>query len=152
MSDLARIDSSMVGRFNDLIKDVIDDYQLTPPTDKSNSKIDDWLTREQGLITFQVADKAKRYFTKLSDTTKKILIEQQYITDDLAAGEKDLVAFGYGFDLELEVRAVVNVLDKTKLLVELRKLGVDQEIIDKAINNSMKTSTPKKYYKFVDKV
>ena len=147
-----QIDRRLNTLFDGVLVNMVEDFDLVPPVGTNNEKIDRWFTREEALIHFYVAQKGKEYWKKLSTDTKALLLEQQYITDDLEPGETDIVAEGYNFDIECRVNTPITKVDNTKLLVELRKLGVTLKVIKTAMDNAVKEQAPAKYYTFMEKV
>jgi len=119
---------------------------LPVPKGLSNKEANDLF--EDRLVTskFVLATKGKAFFTKASKVINESLLKA---VTDVEAGTSTVIGGADGVEILLEVKNPAKRIDNTKFQSELRKAGVSEEVVAKALEAATTYNAPAKSLKIV---
>lgn len=126
------------GELEDVVKN------LKAPDGLSNEETKEWFDDQELIYNFMVAETGKKYYTKLADNLKKT-IQEEYNCEVNPGSNKNVIE-GALFNVNLKVSNPSVRLDADKFEFNLRTLGVDPYVIEKAKAGALKESAPAKTY------
>jgi hypothetical protein len=97
-----------------------------------------------------VAQEGQKFFEEMKKSTlEQINSDFSTVIKNIEPGTTGVVGMGSLYMLMLQVKNAASRLDTTKFITELRKLGVEQELIEEARENATTKSKPAQQFTVV---